>query len=132
MLVGVCRVVLGLPGNNSLKGKRSVVKSVLERTRQKFHVAAAEVDDLDNHRRATLGFACVSNDARHARSMMDKVAAFIASSTEVPLIDREVRVERLKLGIGGAASLSDTFDAPDDDFEEQDEFEEQDGDDEEG
>ena len=127
MLVGVCRVVLGLPGNNSLKGKRSVVKSVLERTRQKFHVAAAEIEDLDNHRRATLGFACVSNDARHARSVMDKVVAFVASATEVPLIDREVRVERLKLGIG--EGLGDTFDSSA--YEDEAEFEEEDGDDEE-
>jgi uncharacterized protein len=128
MLVGVCRVVLGLPGNNSLKGKRSVVKSVLERTRQKFHVAAAEVEDLDNHRRATLGFACVSNDARHARSMMDKVVAFVASSTEEPLIDREVRVERLKLGIGAGGDL-DTFDSSE--YDDEAECREEDGDDEE-
>ncbi len=131
MLVGVCRVVLGLPGNNSLKGKRSVVKSVLDRSRQKFHVAAAEIEDLDNHRRATLGFACVSNDARHARSMMDKLVSFIESSAEVPLLDQEVRVERLKLGFGTDASLLETFDASDDE-EDDAPFEEQDGDDEEG
>ncbi len=130
MLVGVCRVVLGLPGNNSLKGKRSVVKSVLERARQKFHVAAAEIEDLDNHRRATLGFACVSNDARHARSMMDKLVDFVAAATPVPLIDHEVRVERLKLGIGAGAGPSATFDSSE--YEDEAEFEEQDGDDEEG
>ncbi len=130
MLVGVCRVVLGLPGNNSLKGKRSVVKSVLERARQKFHVAAAEIEDLDNHRRATLGFACVSNDARHARSMMDKLVDFVAASTPVPLIDHEVRVERLKLGLMAGADLSETFDSSN--YDDDAELEEQDGDDEEG
>ena len=80
MVVGMCRVVLSLPGNDSLKGKRSVVKSVLERTRARFHVTAAEVADMDNHRRATLGFAVVSNDARHARSVLDKLVGFVAAA----------------------------------------------------
>ena len=48
MVVGMCRVVLALPWNDSLKGKRSVVKSVIERTRVKFQVAAAEVERLNS------------------------------------------------------------------------------------
>ena len=80
MVVGICRVVLALPWNDSLKGKRSVVKCILERTRQRFHVAAAEVEDLDAHRRATLGFSVVSNDVRHAQSVLDKVVSFLTDS----------------------------------------------------
>jgi len=107
MLVGVCRVVLGLPGNDSLKGKRSVVKSVLDRARQRFHVAAAEIEDLDNHRRATLGFSYVSNDARHARSVLDKLVAFVATSVEAPLLDQAVKVERVSLGLGPSMARDD-------------------------
>ena len=108
MVVGICRVVLALPYNDSLKGKRSVVKSIIERSRSRFHVAAAEVDDLDVHRRATLGFAAVSNDGRHLRSVMDKLTAFVASATEAQLLDRQVRIEHYDLGApdGGFDALS--------------------------
>jgi uncharacterized protein len=102
MVVGICRVVLALPWNDSLKGKRSVVKSILERARVKFHVAAAEVEDHDAHRRATLGFAVVSNEARHAQSILDKLVSFIAGATQAEVIDTSRTVEHYDLGPTGA------------------------------
>jgi uncharacterized protein YlxP (DUF503 family) len=76
-----------LPWNDSLKGKRSVVKSISSARGASFHVAAAEVGDLDQHRRATLGFAVVSNEARHARSILDKLVGFVAGASQAQLID---------------------------------------------
>ena len=72
VVVGVCRIAFCLPGNDSLKGKRRVVRRIVDRTRNKFNAAVAEVGALDEHRRRVLGFAVVSNDARHANSMLDK------------------------------------------------------------
>lgn len=85
MFVGVCRVHLFLPENDSLKGKRSVVKSLLERVRSRFNVAAAEVGLLDDHVRAELAFAVISNDAKHANSMLDKISAFCEANTEAEI-----------------------------------------------
>ncbi len=101
MVVGICRVVLALPWNDSLKGKRSVVKSILERARGRFQVAAAEIEDLDAHRRATLGFAVVSNDARHVQSVLDKLIGFIAGATQAELIDQSRTIEHYDLGLTG-------------------------------
>lgn len=130
MVVGMCQVVLSLPWNDSLKGKRSVVKSIVERARARFHVAAAEVGDLDQHRRATLGFAVVSNDARHARSVLDKLIGFVAGATQAHVIEHSTSVEHYDLaassGFGGRGF--DVADVDDDDF---DDFGDEDGDDEE-
>lgn len=129
MVVGVCRIVLSLPWNDSLKGKRAVVKRIVERARVRFHVAAAEVADLDAHRRATLGFAVVSNDARLARSILDKLTRFVATDTEAQLIERDVHVEHYEdsgLGVLGTGSLGTGLGSSLDDFESDD-----DGDDEE-
>jgi len=92
LVVGVCRITLSLPGNDSLKGKRAVVRRIVDRARNKFHVAAAEVGDLDVHRRATLGFSAVSNDASHVNSILDKLTGFVAGATEALVIDREVEL----------------------------------------
>jgi len=92
LVVGICRIVLSLPGNDSLKGKRAVVRRILERARNKFNVAAAEVADLDVHRKATLGFTVVSNDASHVHSMLDKLTAFVAGATEALVVDREIEL----------------------------------------
>ncbi|MBW2464103.1 MAG: DUF503 domain-containing protein [Deltaproteobacteria bacterium] len=77
-----------MPGNDSLKGKRKVVRRILDRARSRFNVAAAEVGDNDVHRRAVLGFTVVSNDSRHVNSMLDEVAAFVEGATETIVIDR--------------------------------------------
>jgi len=47
VVIGVCRLQLILPDNHSLKGKRSVVRSICARVRQTFNVAIAEVEDQD-------------------------------------------------------------------------------------
>ncbi|RLB47683.1 MAG: DUF503 domain-containing protein [Deltaproteobacteria bacterium] len=88
MVVGICRITLSLPGNDSLKGKRKVVRRILDRARSRFNVAAAEVGDNDVHRRAVLGFTVVSNDSRHVNSMLDEVSAFVEGATEAIIVDR--------------------------------------------
>lgn len=120
MVVGMCRVVLALPWNDSLKGKRSVVKSVLERARTRFHVAAAEVADLDQHRRATLGFAVVSNDARHVRSVLDKLVGFVAGAGQAQLIEHGISVEHYEIGASQPFALgSEKWEGDDDGDDEE-------------
>jgi len=92
MVIGVCRVTLGLPGIDSLKGKRSIVRRVLDRTRNKFNVAAAEVDAMDSHRQAVLGFVVISNDGRHANTMIDEIASFVAGASEAIVLDRSTEL----------------------------------------
>jgi len=94
--VATARIVLSLPGNSSLKGKRKIVRRILDRARHRFNAAIAEVDDLDVLTRAVLGIAVVSNDVRHANSMIDTVQDFVATASEAIVIDR--RMEMLHVG----------------------------------
>lgn len=90
MVVGVCRISLGIHETGSLKGKRSVVKRIIGRTQQKFNVAIAEVDDLDLWQRATLGFAVVGNEQPFVNSMIDKILNFIERLELAELLDQEM------------------------------------------
>jgi uncharacterized protein YlxP (DUF503 family) len=92
MVVGICRVSFSLPGNDSLKGKRSIVRRIIDRTRAKFNVAVAEVAALDSHRNAVLGFAVVSNDGRHANSMLDRITSFMVGATEAVCVGRSLEI----------------------------------------
>ncbi len=93
MAVGVCRLTLRLPENGSLKGKRQLIRSVTARLRNKFNVAVAEVDDNDRWQVATFGITCVSNDARHAREVLDHVVAFVQQQRlDAELLDSEIEV----------------------------------------
>lgn len=98
MIIGALRIVLSLPGNDSLKGKRKVVRSIVDRLRHRYNVAVAEVGDLDVHRRAVLGLSVVSNDASHVSSMLDKLTAAIAGASEALVVDRKMEI--LHIGMG--------------------------------
>ena len=74
MIVGAAQVRLRLPEHVlSLKEKRHIVRSLLDRTRAKFGVAAAEVESNELWQIADLGFACVSNSEAHARDILEHV-----------------------------------------------------------
>ena len=90
MTVGTCRVELHISGNSSLKGKRRVVKSIKDRVQGRFNVSIAEVDRLDDWQRATLGIACVSNDARLVDEILTKVVNFIEGNADALLLDYEI------------------------------------------
>lgn len=87
MLVGVCTITLRAPWVRSLKEKRMIIKSIVDKVKNKFNVAIAEVDSQDVHETIVLGFACVSNEARHAQSMVDTVIRFIESHCEAEVSD---------------------------------------------
>ena len=92
MNVGVCKVVLRIPENHDLKGKRRVINSLCSRIRNKFNVSIAEIDSQDSWQRATLGFSHVSNSVRLSDEVIDRVVDYIEGSREdVELIecDRE-------------------------------------------
>lgn len=93
MFVGVARVVLIIHSAFSLKEKRSVVQRVKERTKSKFNVAVAEVDDLDVWNRATLGLVVVSNDSGHANSQLDHIFTFIDELHLAELAEQEFTIE---------------------------------------
>ena len=77
MVIGTLVLRLQVPGSESLKDKRQVVRSLVARLRHTFNVAVAEVGDLDLWQSAQLGVACVSTDARHADEMCQKVLRFV-------------------------------------------------------
>lgn len=102
MFVGVCRLVLHLRDNDSLKGKRRVLKSILDRTRSKFNAAVAEVEANDDHKRAVIGVAVIGNDAAHVDSMMSKISGFVEWTGLAPVSSCETELISIgdELGFG--------------------------------
>jgi uncharacterized protein YlxP (DUF503 family) len=109
MFVGICRVALHLPGNSSLKGKRSVVRRVVSRTQAKFNAAVAEVADNDLKQRAVIGVAVIGNSAAHVDSMLGHIGGFIESLALAPIASRHTEVIPLgdELDPGRAAPPAD-------------------------
>ena len=91
MHVGICQVELRLPENQSLKGKRQVVKSIIARLQNTYKVSVAEVDNQELWQLTTLGIACVSNQRRHADDTLSNVVRFIVRNyPDVELLRSEI------------------------------------------
>jgi len=87
MIIGTCKLHLRAEWANSLKEKRTVVKSIIDKVKNKFNVSIAETENLDMHKDITLGFACVTNETRHAQSIMQNVLVFIENNTDASVVE---------------------------------------------
>jgi len=93
MNISVCKLELRLPENESLKGKRQTIQSIITRLQNKYNVSVAEVDNQDLWQRATLGITCVSNHRKHANEMLSSVVNFVAQNyPDVELLSSEIEV----------------------------------------
>lgn len=92
MLVASCEIKLQLPGAFSLKDKRRIIKSLLQKSRNKFNLSAAEVDAQDYTQTAVLGAAVVGNDYSHLQSIMDKYQAYLETFPEFLVINFELTI----------------------------------------
>ena len=92
MTVGVARITLILHDNHSLKEKRRVLKSLIEKIRHRFNVAVAEVADQDLHQRATVGIAVVGSDARVLNSLLDRIIEYLDSLQLAEMVSQEIEL----------------------------------------
>lgn len=90
MTVGTLEVHLLIRESRSLKGRRSVVKSLKDRIRSRYNVSVAEVGDLDAHQRAVLGVAVVTNERRFANEVLSKILGLIGSDVRVEIIQQQM------------------------------------------
>ena len=91
MIVGVLTAQLHLQGIDSLKQKRSIVKSLNNRLKSRFNVSVAEVDHHDSKQSAIIGISMVSNESRYINQQFDKIINFMQNDGRFYLghIDRE-------------------------------------------
>jgi uncharacterized protein YlxP (DUF503 family) len=88
--IGVLQIELSITDAMSLKDKRRVVKSLKDRIAHRHNVSIAEVGALDEHRRAVLGVAMVSNDSRHVEGALSKLVDFMRAVPQVSLLDYQI------------------------------------------
>ncbi len=84
---------LQAPWVHSLKEKRMIVKSIVAKLQNKFHVSAAEIDEQDVHQIIVIGVAAIVPHNAMADSLMDEISQFVEENTEAEILDeqREIR-----------------------------------------
>lgn len=92
MIIGTCSLKIRIYESYSLKDKRRVLKSIIERIKSRFNVSIAEVDLNGNWQNAVIGFACVTNDSNYANEVLSKVINFIDQDGRVEILEEKIEI----------------------------------------
>ena len=92
MVIGIGIITFRLHECRSLKGKRRIVKSIVNQLRNKFNASVAEVGANDVYQRAEIGFSLVGNDKSLINSKLDKALNFVEALGLAEIIDTEMEL----------------------------------------
>lgn len=89
MIIATITFKLHAPWVHSLKEKRMIVKSILAKLQNRFHVSAAGIDEQDTHQIIVIGVAAIVPHNARADSLMDNISRFVEENCEAEIIDEE-------------------------------------------
>ena len=98
MVIGCCSIKFYLHGNNSLKGKRRVVRAIKDRLKNDFNVSVAEVGDQDVWQSLHIGISAVGSNRPYMDGLMSKVIDVIDRMNLAEIVD--CKTETLNMGSG--------------------------------
>ena len=92
MVVGTLKLEFYLSDNRSLKGKRKVVRSMVDKVRSRFNVAIAEIGSNDKWQKIEIGITTVGNDRRHIDSSLNHIVSFLESQYIARIVDCQLEI----------------------------------------
>ena len=92
MVVGLLTLDIFFPDVHSLKGKRSLLRPLLERLRRDWNVSATEIDHLSVWQRTTVAVASVNTEAGAARNSLDSILRHVEQQHSFNLIDHSIQL----------------------------------------
>lgn len=87
MKILLMRITLRASWVHSLKEKRMVVKSIVQKLKNKFNISVAEVDEQDIHQTIVIGIAGVCGTSSQVDSSMEHIIIFVESNTDAEIVD---------------------------------------------
>lgn len=87
MFVNTLIIKLYAPWVHSLKEKRMITRSIINKTRNKFNVSVSEIEHQDIHQTITIGVAFIAANMAQSDSISEHIISFIESSTEAEVTD---------------------------------------------
>ncbi|MCC7493064.1 MAG: DUF503 domain-containing protein [Fimbriimonadaceae bacterium] len=92
MHIGIAELTFRLDGCRSLKEKRHVVRSLVDRLRHQFNASVAEVAHQDEWTLAGVGLALVNSDRRLVERLLEQVVDYAERTCEAELIGLETEL----------------------------------------
>jgi len=92
MVVGILELEMRLSSSNSLKDKRSILKSLISRIRNNFNVSVSEIGYQDMWQSTTVGIAFITTEKSFAQRVLSRIMKFVEKERNISLIDSKMEV----------------------------------------
>lgn len=92
MVIGAMTVEFHIHDNQSLKGKRKIVKSMIGKVKSRFNVSIAETGENDKWQTIELGISAVGNDRRFIDSALANVLSFLESLYMAEITNSKIEI----------------------------------------
>ena len=87
MYIESAKLVFHIAHANSLKDKRQVRRSLIDKGRHKFNASIAEVAEQDQYRTLVIGISTVSGESTHAVQSLNEIIRFMEEQAEQMGVD---------------------------------------------
>lgn len=85
MIVGTLLLEIQIPGADSLKSKRQILRKVIDRLRSRFNASVSEVANQERWKLATVGVAVCANSSAFVGEVLDKIFRTVDSIGELAI-----------------------------------------------
>lgn len=87
MVVAIGTFEMHFPEVHSLKEKRQIVRSLIDRVKAKFNASIAEVEHNDLWQRGIIGVSMVANDRVLLQQMAQKIEDILSDNSQAEIVD---------------------------------------------
>ncbi len=91
-VIGVQIIALRMEGNQSLKDKRRVMKSLKERLGNRFNLAIAELEPTEFPESGTIGMASIGSDAVLVEQVLARALDLVDESGLATIVESHVDI----------------------------------------
>ncbi len=89
MKILILKITLRSSWVSSLKEKRMIVKSLIQRLKNKFNISVSEIDAQDIHKTVAIGMVGICGNSAQVDSTAENIIEFIDSNTDAEIIHIE-------------------------------------------
>ncbi len=89
MKILILKITLRASWVSSLKEKRMIVKSLIQRLKNKFNISVSEIDAQDIHKTVVIGMVGICGNSEQVDSTAENIIEFIDSNTDAEIIHIE-------------------------------------------
>ena len=93
MVIGLLKIELYIESSRSLKDKRKIIKSLIQKLKSKFtNLSVSEIELLNNWKKSIIAIVTVSNEITYINSVLEKVLDYILKGYNYQVVESDIEI----------------------------------------